>query len=346
MQKNPFIEDILSQPTALRDALSHYQAESIEPLRLSLQNGDFNRIVLTGMGSSIYSAYPAWLTLLSQPTPAMYINAAELLHYGYESIDHKTLLWINSQSGYSVEIMRLLEKISSKGPAFQFSMTNNLDSPLAKKANLAIPIHAGDEATVSTKTFINMMAMLRLASVQLAGGDWQSLLQSMVKAADSIESYLENWQEKMAELDALLGPIDQMLILGRGASMGAVWNGSLTNKEAAKSVFEGMNVADFRHGPLELASPRLTLLVMEGAPQTATLNRELAMEVVSYGGRVLWFATEADHQLSTIQIPRVDESVRSLVEILPLQMLSLVISQRLGIEPGKFRHITKITVQE
>ena len=346
MQKNPFIEDILSQPTALRDALSHYQAESIEPLRLSLQNGDFNRIVLTGMGSSIYSAYPAWLTLLSQPTPAMYINAAELLHYGYESIDHKTLLWINSQSGYSVEIMRLLEKINSKGPAFQFSMTNNLDSPLAKKANLAIPIHAGDEATVSTKTFINMMAMLRLASVQLAGGDWQSLLQSMVKAADSIESYLENWQEKMAELDALLGPIDQMLILGRGASMGAVWNGSLTNKEAAKSVFEGMNVADFRHGPLELASPRLTLLVMEGAPQTATLNRELAMEVVSYGGRVLWFATEADHQLSTIQIPRVDESVRSLVEILPLQMLSLVISQRLGIEPGKFRHITKITVQE
>ncbi|MCX6080130.1 MAG: SIS domain-containing protein [Chloroflexi bacterium] len=346
MQENPYIKDILSQPAALRATLSNYPADQIEPLRKRLDQGDFSRIVLTGMGSSFYSAYPAWLGLLPLSTPAVHINTAEALHYGQGLIDSRTLLWINSQSGYSVEIVRFLEKLKGNGPAFQFSMTNHLDSPMAQMANLVVPIHAGEEATVSTKTFINMMATLKLASVQLAGGDWQTLLQSMRKAADGIESYLEDWRGKVAELDALLGTVDQLLILGRGASMAAVWNGSLINKEAAKCVFDGMNVADFRHGPMELASPRLTLLMMQGASQTASLNRELALEVTSYGGRVLWIATQPDPQLPTLQLPAVDESAQMLVEILPLQMLTILMAHRTGFEPGKFRHITKVTLQE
>ncbi len=346
MSPNPYISDILSQPAALRQALDHYSADQLEPLRARLQHGDFNRIVLTGMGSSYNSAYPAWLNLLSLPIPAIHVNTAELLHYGKQLIDARTLLWINSQSGRSVEIVRLLETLKDRRPAFQLSMSNYLDSPMAQSADLALPIYAGDEATVSTKTYINTLAMLMLASTQLVGGDWQALLQSMRKAADAMEAYLAHWQEKVAELDALLGDVDQLLIMGRGASMGAVWNGSLINKEAAKCAFEGMNVSDFRHGPLELASPRLTILMLEGAPQTASLNRDLALEVRSFGGKVLWLGTQPDPDLTNLLLPSVVESARPLVEILPFQMLTIVMAQRTGFEPGKFRHITKVTMQE
>jgi glucosamine--fructose-6-phosphate aminotransferase (isomerizing) len=107
-----------------------------------------------------------------------------------------------------------------------------------------------------------------------------------------------------------------------------------------------MNVADFRHGPMELASPRLTVLMLEGAPQTAKLNRELALEVVNHGGKVLWIASQIDPQLPTLKLPEVDETVRPLVEILPLQMLTIVMAERTGFEPGIFRHIGKVTLQE
>jgi fructoselysine-6-P-deglycase FrlB-like protein len=50
---NPYIKDILCQPDALRKALENYPAEKLEPLRSRLQKGDFDRIVLTGMGSSL-----------------------------------------------------------------------------------------------------------------------------------------------------------------------------------------------------------------------------------------------------------------------------------------------------
>jgi glucosamine--fructose-6-phosphate aminotransferase (isomerizing) len=191
-----------------------------------------------------------------------------------------------------------------------------------------------------------MLTMLSLCSTQLAGKNLKELLQSMRHAADAIEIYLANWQDKVAELDSMLGEVDQLFILGRGASMSAVWNGSLVNKEAAKCAFEGMNVADFRHGPLELASPRLTILMLEGAPQTAKLNRDFALEVAGLGSKVLWLASQPDPNLPTLLLPSVDEIAHPLVEVLPLQILSIVMAQRNGFEPGKFRHVGKVTIQE
>ena len=347
MNENPpYIADILAQPIALRDALEHYPSEKIASIRTRLERGDFNRIVLTGMGSSYNSAYPAWLKLSVLPVPVLHVNTAELLHYSQGLIDARTLVWMNSQSGRSAEIVRQLDQLELKRPACLLSMTNNLDSPLGLQADAALPIYAGLEATVSTKTYVNMLAMLTLAAEQLIGGDWQGLRRSMFGAADAMETYLSKFEEHVAELEQLLGKVNQLFILGRGPSLGAVWNGALINKEAAKCAFEGMNAADFRHGPLELAAPTLTVLVLEGAPQTMSLNRDLAREITEYGGKALWLAMHPDPTLPTLLIPAVDENVRTLVEILPLQMLTIVMARRNGFEPGSFRHIGKITTQE
>lgn len=346
IETNPYIADILAQPAALRAAVQHYPDEKIEAVRARLKSGEFSRIVLTGMGSSYNAAYPAFLKLSSLPVPVSLVNTAEMLNYSSGQVDAHTLLWMNSQSGRSAEIVRMVEQVASQPPACLLAMTNFVDSPLGQKAGVMVPIWAGEEATVSTKTYANMLAVLSLASEQLTGGDWQTLRQSMLRAADAIETYLAGWQERTAELDALLERVDQLLILGRGPSMGAVWNGALINKEAAKCAFEGMNVADFRHGPLELAGPNLTVLIFEGAPRTASLNRALALEVKALGGKAIWLAMQPDSALPTLCLPPVEESVRPLVEILPLQLLTIAMARRNGFVPGKFRHIGKITTQE
>ena len=77
-----------------------------------------------------------------------------------------------------------------------------------------------------------MLAVNLLASIQLCGNDVGSAIREMHAAADSMETYLEDWQRHVEELDALLGDFDALYILGRGSSMSAVSNGSLNNKEA------------------------------------------------------------------------------------------------------------------
>ena len=346
MAQTQYISDILSQPAALREALNHYPADPIATLAKRINQGDFKRIVLTGMGSSYNGAYPAWLKMLSLSIPTTFVNSAELLHYGQNLVDAQTLFWINSQSGFSVEIVKLLESLQDRRPAYQLSMCNNPESPLAKSADLNVSLFAGHEASVSTKTYINMLALLLLTATQLTGEHWKKAQQTMLDTCTVMEDYLSDLQDKVHTLDMMLGQIDQMLLLGRGPSMSAVWNGSLIMKEASKATYEGMNVADFRHGPMELACPKLTILMFEGSAETAKINHDLAMDVFNYGGKVIWFAKQPDPILPTFLLPNVEESVTPLVEILPIQLLTLVLADREGIEAGKFRHIGKVTTQE
>jgi hypothetical protein len=69
---NSYINDILCQPTALRGALENYPAEQLQPLRSRLLKGDFDRIVLSGMGSSLNAAYPTWFDLIPLTLPVVF----------------------------------------------------------------------------------------------------------------------------------------------------------------------------------------------------------------------------------------------------------------------------------
>jgi glucosamine--fructose-6-phosphate aminotransferase (isomerizing) len=261
-------------------------------------------------------------------------------------IGTRLLLWLNSQSGRSAELVHLLDRIKPAPPACTLTFVNDLSSPMAERADVRLPIHAGPEATVSTKTYINMLAVNLLAAIQLTYGDLDSAILEMHSAADATEAYLANWEARLQELDSLLGDFEQLFLIGRGSSMSAVWNGSLINKEAAKSAFEGIHAADFRHGPLELVAGGFAALILAGSAQTSALNRELAREIISYGGRVLWVDSSPDPEIPTLLLPVTSELTRPIVEILPMQMLTLVMAKRKGLQAGEFRHVSKVTSRE
>jgi glucosamine--fructose-6-phosphate aminotransferase (isomerizing) len=338
----PYVEDILSQPAALYNALTNYSTARLERINLA----DFDRIIVSGMGSSCYAAYPAWIELSKQSIPVQLVNAAELLHFLNGMIGSRSLLWLNSQSGRSAELLHLLEHIQSRPPAHLLTFVNDVSSPMAERADTCIPIHAGEEATVSTKTYTNMLAVNLLAAIQLSGGHTDLAIQEMRAAADAMETYLSSWKVSVQELDSTLGEFDTLFLIGRGSSMSAVWNGSLTNKEAAKSAFEGMHAADFRHGPLEIVSEGFAALIFAGPAQTSALNRELAREIVSYGGKAIWLDSVPDPEIPTILFPKTNELTRPLAEILPMQMLTLAMAKRKNVEAGTFRHVSKITDRE
>jgi glucosamine--fructose-6-phosphate aminotransferase (isomerizing) len=342
---NPYISDILSQPAALREAVQKFSTAPLAPIAARLQNGDFDRIVITGMGASYNAAYPAYLQLSSLPIPVTLVNAAELVHYMDGQLGSRTLLWANSQSGRSAELLHLLQRFEPTPTACILASVNDESSPLATAADVCLPIHAGPESTVSTKTYVNTLAVNLLAAQQLAGREVEPLKNAMLTAADGIENFLNDWQARVNELDAMLGDFESLLLLGRGASMSAVWNGALTNKEAAKFSLEGMNAAEFRHGPLELAAPGFCAMIFAGSPTTSSLNRKLATDIVEHGGRAIWLDSLADPELPTYTFPVVD-SVLPVTEILPMQMLTLVMARRKGVEPGIFRYIGKITTTE
>ncbi len=343
---NPYITDILSQPVALRDAVKNYSPASLAAVVRQIQSGTFDRIVMTGMGASFNAAYPAYAALSNLSAPVVLANAAELVYNLNGLIGSRTLLWVNSQSGQSAELLHLLERIKSNPPVSILACVNDETSPLAAAADVCLPIHAGPEATVSTKTYINTLAVNLLAAQQIASQDVETLKSRILAASDETETWLKGWQARLDTLDRILGDFRTLVILGRGTSLAAVWNGSLINKEAAKCAFEGMHAAEFRHGPLELAEAGFCALFFAGSPRTFSLNRRLAVDIREHGARVVWLDSREDPDMPTFTIPAVDDPARPIVEILPVQLLSLVMAKRKGIDAGIFRIVGKVTTTE
>ena len=148
----------------------------------------------------------------------------------------------------------------------------------------------------------------------------------------------------MEQIGALLACPKRLVILGRGSSLAATYTGALILGEAAKYSAAPFQAGEFRHGPLELADPELSALIFAGPSKTRGLNARLLKDLRNYQTLAFWIG--ADPQEWQIEVPEVSEVGRPLVEILPVQLLSVHLAQEIGVEPGKFFHSGKVTHSE
>jgi glucosamine--fructose-6-phosphate aminotransferase (isomerizing) len=105
-----------------------------------------------------------------------------------------------------------------------------------------------------------------------------------------------------------------------------------------------MSSAAFRHGPMELLGPDVFVLVFAGAARTMTLNEALVADVLAAGARSALAGEDADE--AVFRLPRVPERLRPLVELLPVQMITLALAAIDGREAGRFERAAKVTDTE
>jgi glucosamine--fructose-6-phosphate aminotransferase (isomerizing) len=344
MTNNPYILDILDQPNSLRTALEQFDAASLAPIADAIRNNDFDRILITGMGGSLYASYPVWLTLANAGLPALWVDTAELIHHTRNLITPKTLLWVFSQSGKSAEIVSAIDFERMQKPAALIATVNDLESPLAKAAQALVRICAGAEHTVSTRTYLNSLAVGQLAALALLGKDTQVARNELMQTADAIEAYLANWESHVQEIGKALGFPKRLAILGRGTSLAATYTGALILGEASKFMAMPYQAGEFRHGPLELATPDLSVLLFEGPQETKSLNLRLLDDLRGYQVNAYWVGSEKNEW--QIEIPGVPSIGQPLIEIIPIQMLTIHFAEQIGVEPGSFFRTGKITLAE
>ncbi len=340
---NPYIRDILSQPTALRDtAAALAESETLHDLAHRLAAGQLRRIVLTGMGASTYALQPLMLTLIARGLSAHVMETSELIHYAPALMEPRTLVIAASQSGRSGEIVHLVDRIRGRVPFI--GVTNTPGSPLAAEADVALLTHAGEEFSVSCKTYVATLAVLIWLGDVLTGQLTEDSRDALYRASNAVEQYLGDWQAHVGILGEILRGVRHLVLVGRGASLAAAGEGALVIKEAAHFSAEAMSSAAFRHGPLETASPEQFVLIYLGDRITAELNTRLRDDILAAGGRAALAGMAA--LPGAFALPDVPTVVAPIVESLPAQMISLALSQLSGHVAGRFEHSHKVTTQE
>jgi glucosamine--fructose-6-phosphate aminotransferase (isomerizing) len=302
------------------------------------------------MGASYFGSYPAWLQLVQNGLPVWWVDTSELLHHATDLLTGRTLFWVISQSGYSIEVQRILEKAAARRAdrriAYLAAVTNDPESPLARQADQTLLLNSGEEFTVGTRSYVNTLAVLQLAVTELVGGDFSAVWEELEKTARAMQTYLQDWETHVEEVVTRVGVPERLVVLGRGPSLATAWLGALIQKEAAKFQVEGMSAAQFRHGPLELTDQRLTALVVAGDPDAWELNRSLGLDLRRYGARILWVGYHPDPELESLLTPDVPPAGRRIAEVLPFQALTVALARQTGVEPGIFRYIGKVTLKE
>jgi len=345
---NPYINDILQQPQALKDTLSALagaELEDISRLGTQLRSGRWQRVILTGMGSSYHVLHPLLLGLLRQGIPAQMVETSELIHQQAGLITPDALIVAVSQSGASVEVLQLLRSLPPQ--AGLIGVTNTPGSPLASRAEALILTHAGTENMVSCKTYVTALVALVVLEALLTGRDPGKALAELESLPEAVAGYLAGLVVTLENLEQRLQGVQYLALAGRGSSLAAAGTGGLIIKEAAHFPAEGMSCAAFRHGPLNMVSEQNFVLVFEGLEPTRALNRNLVDDIQKHGGNAALVGigpvTGAFHLPA---VPVISAGGLAVLEILPAQMLSIALARLHGHIPGQFPWGSKVTSTE
>ena len=187
----PLMEEIAQQPAALSGLRKYYTSPGAIPAK-ALRNLVAQwppTVVFTGMGSSLFAAYPAQAFLTSLGIRAIVWETAELLHHHLRFLGPDTLLVVVSQSGETVEIARLLACLPGKVGVV--AVANQESSALARRGSLLLPMMAGRQTAVSSKTYTCSVAVLMYLAFAVARKPTRALTQVIIQAIEAQEKILD-----------------------------------------------------------------------------------------------------------------------------------------------------------
>jgi glucosamine--fructose-6-phosphate aminotransferase (isomerizing) len=335
----PFESDMRAQPGALKELVGHH----LDPDTRRLLARPWDRIVLTGMGSSHYVALPTWRALVAAGMPAWAVDTGSLLE-SPDLLTSNTLVVATSQSGASGEIVALLDRAATGAARVGavLGVAANPTSPLAQRSDAFLELLSGPEATVSTKSYLNSLVIHhRLTEAFLDAPSNDNGLEQTI--ADVTEVLQVTDTLGIGE-QALATDRPRVVAIGKGDSAATALYAGLITKESAKVPMEGYVGGEFRHGPYELAGPGLTAFIYPGgAPAGDPTMPALARDLVASGSTVYTVGGEGPPGAHTLESPATNPLSALACGAVVAQLVAVSLARANGVVPGDFIYGSKVT---
>lgn len=337
----PFEKDIYEQPDALRRLAERFDPKDLK----SFASKSWDRIIITGMGSSYCAGVPTWRTLTRNNVPVWAIDTSQLLDTP-ELLQGKSLVIATSQSGESGEIVRLIDmkrtgNISIGG---LIGIADSETSTLARESDVFLPLFSGPEATVSTKSYLNSLAVHQWVTSSFADLGNVNIVEDIYAAADVVTSLLKEVSVEDFCIQSLKPEKPRVVMIGRFDDAATSIYSGLITKEAAKIPAEGFVGGQFRHGPFELAGPNLSAIFYEsGNGEKTNVYQKLIDDLISTGSQVLIVGGAKIHGAGHIAIEGSSPLVHLSGGGLVAQLLALNLGRANDVTPGDFIYGSKVT---
>lgn len=326
-----FEREILEQPQVWERL-----ARSDAGLRLAgALEGD---VVLIGSGSSLFAGALGALALRRRGVAAHALAATEA-RSDRNAYRHKTVVAI-SQSGRSSDVLAALDALE---PARTIALTNTVDSPLGKRADVTIDVEAGlEKAIPATKSVTGTVAIL-LAAASSFDEHRTRTADDLLQATAQIGAYLEHERTRLEAPAAAIAARRDVMILGTDYGVPVAREAALKFKEATYMHAEGFEAGEFRHGSAAMLDGSSVLLGIVDADGKPVVERP--MREAERSGALRYVVGTVDVDDIERLGPVVEDPYNVLAWLVTVQLLALYVSRARGIDSDTPRGLTKAIIQ-
>jgi fructoselysine-6-P-deglycase FrlB-like protein len=312
------------------DALASVSANAEIAGRVAASAARNKRLLLVGMGASHYANRIVEPLYRRRGIDAWACTAAELMHAPPPAAA-RTMVFV-SQSGESGEIVELLKHEAPDED--RFGMTLDPSSTLGRALPCLVGAGGAELAFAATRSLVVTLALHASVLAALGGADQD--------VADSLQHLLEPPLDDA--LSALAGKT-AIAFAGRGVFRGVAEAATLMLMELARMPALGFEIGQFRHGPLELLSPEIGVVLLCGESDRAAVA-SLAQAATDAGTTPVIFdcsGGKAAGIAATLDFPQ-RRDLAAVFAVLPsLQRLVISIAARKVDRVGEPIRSTKIT---
>jgi len=362
------LREIYEQPDAIRRTLDLYVDGAGLKAKAWAALTDWaspeGEVLIAASGSSRHSGLAAEVTLEDLSGLAVDVEyASEYSCRGGQQMRHASVIVI-SQSGETSDTLAALREAQSHAQR-TLAITNVAASSMAREATVSLPLAAGKEFAIpATKSFTCQLAVLYLLALN-EGARRGHLNEAAVAARIAelhrlplaLESQLEAWEARMAELARKYRTASTFLYLGRGVHYPIAREGALKLKEASYVHAEGYPSGELKHGPNALVSDRVPVVII------ATVDREdedsrrryektlqLLADLQTQRATVIAIANTGDEDVARLVSECVfvnpqSEHLFPIAEVIPLQLFSYFMALEHGVDVDSPRNLAKAVIE-
>ena len=332
------LEEISQQPAALSGLRKFYASPGAIPAKglRSLTTHWPPTVVFTGMGSSLFAAYPAQAYLTEQGVRALVWETAELVHHHLKVLRPDTLLVVVSQSGQTAEVLALAGKFARQGARAGGDECGSQPSGKAREPASALD---GRRAGGRQHQDLHLLGgRAHVPGLCHRGQGAQSPYPGSHARGGSQEEILERREVLMPPIVEFFNRPPYVALMSRGADLATAYQGALMLKEVARLAAEPISAAQFRHGPMEIISPNHRYILFARQGKTGKLLLKLPATSGNASGRVLLFTDMPFDDPMNVRLVRVEPlrlGLGTLVDSVYIQLLAYEAALRAGLEPGQ-----------
>ena len=361
--KHFMLKEIFEQPNVIKETLAGRIDESHD-VDLAAEIGideqrlrAISKIAITGCGTAYHAGMVGMYLLRSLVHLPVEMELASEFRYGDPVIDPTALTIAMSQSGETADTIEAV-RIAKAAGSTVLGICNVLGAHLTRLADGTLFTRGGPEIGVAaSKTYLSQVTVMTLFALYLARLRGTAPLDRLREIAEGTKllpaavDVVLNTSEEIKRVAKRIRKARSVLFLGRYVNFPTALEGALKLKEISYIHAEGYAAGEMKHGPIALLDPNVPVI---GIMTDGRIREKILSNLAESKAReapIVVVANHGDEDAKAIAdhvcwVPKVDELLSPIVNVIPLQLLAYHIADIEGKDVDQPRNLAKTVTVE